>query len=178
MANVFDLPTENCEKDILAPEVPCATHNMCVANLDQRIYRIAQELTRQQSARVTGMTDADKARFDQYYDELIQFANSAGGNPQDFHWLIQLPLAEMIDVIPPVENETINAAVTYLLGADLNLRVSQSTRLNDGLLPQDLEDFVNAINKSKQMLDEGFASSFNPMDMPQSSPSAPIRTPA
>ncbi len=177
MANTFDLPTEDCEKVIVAPEVPCATHNMCVQNLDQRIYRIAQELTRQQSARATGMLDFDKARFDQYYTELLNFANAAGQNPQDFHWLILLPLAPMIDNLPPVENETINAAVTYLLGADLNLRVAQSTRLNDGLLPQDLEDFVNAVNKSKQMLDDGFSSNFNPMDMPQSSPSAGIRTP-
>ncbi|MDJ0792468.1 MAG: hypothetical protein QNJ71_11280 [Acidimicrobiia bacterium] len=178
MANTFDLPTEGCETQIVAPNMPCATHNLCVLGLDQRIYRMAQELTKQQSARVTGIMEKDKARFDQYYTELLGFANAAGNNPQDFHYLVEYSLAPMINELPPVENESINAVMGYLLGADLNLRVSQSTRLNDGLLPQDLEDFTDAVNKSKELLDTAFGSTLNPMDMPQSAPSQPVRTPS
>ena len=178
MANTFDLPTEGCESQIVAPDVPCATHNLCVLGLDQRIYRLAQELNKQQSARITGLMDKDKARYDQYYDELLGFAATAGTDPQDFHWLVQYKLAPLIDELPPVENEAINTVLGYLLGADLNLRISQSTRLNDGLLPQDLEDFNDAVNKSKSLLDTAFGSALNPMDRPQSSPSQPVRTPA
>lgn len=173
MANTMDLPTEGCETRVVAPEVPCATHNACVLNIDNLIYRIAQELTRNQTSRVTAFSVDDKERMDAYWVKLQNLVNHCADSIMDFHWLVEWRLAPMISTLPPVENDTINAALTYLLGADMNLRISQSTRLNDGLLPQDKKDFVDASTKAKELIDLMYETA-NPTDMPQSSPSQAI----
>jgi len=175
---VGELPTEGCEGTaVVAPGVPCATHNLVVKELDARIWRITQELTKNVSARVTAMSAADKARIDSYYAALLAYAATAGNSMLDFHWLIDMELTDILGIQMPVENEAINAALRYLMGADLNLRISQSARINDGLLEQDYQDFVDAVLKSKAVLDEAFLSEFNPLDMPQSNPRQEVVNP-
>ncbi len=176
MTNTWDLPTEGCESQIIAPDVPCATHNVCVLGIDNRIYRIVQELIKNQSSRVTAMSQDDKTRIDQFYDELLEYINVTGDSLSDFHYLIQLALTDLLEIVINTENETVNSALHYLVGADINLRVCQSTRLNDGLLAQDKNDLVNAINKSKSVID-GMFQAFNPIDMPQSNPRVPVVQP-
>ena len=172
-----ELPTEGCEGNaIVAPGVPCATHNLCVLGVDQRIYRMTIEMTQSVSGRVSGMSQDDKDRIDSYYAELLDYANNAGGNMMDFHYLADMTLTDLISIQMPTDNDGINTAVQYLLGADINLRVSASSRLNDGILPTDLNDFVMAVEKSRDLLDHIF-NTFNPMDYPQSNPHQPVATP-
>ena len=176
MANSFGLPTEGCENRIVAPEVPCATHNICVWNIDSRISRILQELTRNVSSRVVGFTADDKARIDSYYVELLDFINTSTANILDLHYLVEFKLVDISLIATQVENEAVNSALAYLLGADINLRISQSTRMNDSLLESDKTDLVDAINKSKAVIDS-FYTNHNPMDMPQSNPTEDVVMP-
>ncbi len=165
-----ELPTEGCSGNtIVAPGVPCATNNLCVLGIDERIWRITQELTKNVSARVTAFSVDDKTRIDSYYQALLSYAQDAGSDFLDLHYLAEFTLTDLVAIQVPVENEAINAAVQYLLGADINLRISQSSRINDGMLPTDLQDFVQAVNKSKRLIDAAF-DNFNPIDMPQSNP--------
>ncbi len=171
------LKTEGCSGVVVeAPGIPCETHNLCVLGIDERIWRITQELTKNVSARVTAMSDDDKARVDSYYAALLDYTDLAGDSMMDFAYLARFTLTDLMGIQLPVENEAINAALQYLLGADMNLRASQSGRLNDGLLAQDKNDLVNAINKSKAMIDNAFTG-HNPMDMPQSNPRRDVVTP-
>ena len=172
-----ELPTEGCEGNaIVAPGVPCATHNLCVLGVDQRIYRMTIEMTQSVSGRVSGMSADDKQRIDSYYAELIDYANNAGATLMDFHYLADMALTDLISIQLPTDNDGINTACQYLLGADINLRVSASSRLNDGILATDLKDFTDAVNKSKDLLDHIY-NNYNPMDYPQSNPSQPVATP-
>lgn len=176
MANTWDLPTEDCTNQIVAPEVPCATHNLCVLGIDQRILRIVQELTRNQSSRITGISADDFERIESYYAELLDFIAKTANTIMDFHYLVQFKLTELVENVPRAENEALNSALQYLLGADINLRVSQSTRLNDGLLETDQKDLVDAINKSLEII-RSFNTAFNPLDQPQSNPQTSVIMP-
>ncbi len=177
MAETMDLPTEGCDTKVVAPDVPCATHNVAVVSIDNQIYRIAQELTRNQTSRVTAFSADDKARIDSYYAKLLDLIDLCGDTLMDYHWLVQWQLAPLINTLDAVENDTINSAMAYLLGADMNLRVCQSTRLNDGLLAEDKKDLVDAVNKSKSLID-AMAENYNPHDMPQSAPSRGVVNPS
>jgi len=172
-----ELKTTGCEGNTIeAPGVPCETHNLCVLGIDERVWRITQEMTKNVSARVTAMSSDDKDRIDSYYDALLTYCDLAGDSMMDFAYLARFSLTDLMGIQLPVENEAINAALQYLLGADMNLRASQSGRLNDGLLAQDKNDFVNAVLKSKAMVDSAYAN-FNPIDMPQSNPRRDVVTP-
>ena len=179
MPNTYDLPTDpdNCPSGVVSPSMPCATHNVAVTVIDSYIFRITQEMTKNVSARVTGFSADDKTRMDAFYNELLAKIDELGDTIMDFHGLIFWPLSDLASVQVPVENETINGSLSYLLNADYNLRVSQSARLNDGLLATDKKDLVDAIEKSKLLVDNFYERS-NPLDMPQSNPRAPVVTPS
>ena len=179
MANTYSLPTDpaECEGAIVAPGMPCATFNVGIMGIDSRIFRMTQEMTKNISSRVTGFSEDDKQRIDSYYEELVTFVGLVGNSISDFHGLIQWPLSDIREVQTPVENETVNAALSYLWGADYNLRISQSARLNDGILETDQKDLLDAIAKSKALID-AFYTSYNPMDLPQSAPRANVVQPA
>lgn len=167
MANSSQLPTEGCETKILAPETPCATRNLCVQQIDARIYRMVQELVAQTSGRVTGFTADDKTRIDQFYSNLLRFIEDVGNTVSDWKFFIEYKLEDIADVVINVQNETINSAVMYLVAADINLRSSQSTNINDGLLPTEKTDLVDAVNKSQTIVNSFFAE--NPyIDAPNS----------
>lgn len=178
MPNTYDLPTDpsECEGGIVSPGLPCATHNVGIQIIDAQVYRISQEMTKNQSSRVTAFSPDDKERIDSFYDDLLAIIERVGNSISDFHGLIFWPLTDIVSVQMPVENEHVNAALAYLLNADFNMRISQSARLNDGLLASDKQDLVDAVNKSKTMVDE-FYTTFNPMDMPQSNPRQPVVSP-
>lgn len=171
------LKTEGCVGNTIeAPGVPCETHNLCVLGVDERIWRITQELVKNVSARVTAMSPMDKERIDSYYVALQSYIELAANDMQDFHYLARFTLTDLLGIQQPVENESINAALQYLLAADMNLRTSPSGRLNDGLLEPDRLDLVNAVNKSKAMVDKAYTD-HNPTDMPQSNPRRDIINP-
>ena len=178
MPNTLDLPTnpEDCQGRIVSPDLPCATHNVAVQIIDARIYRITQELTKNQSSRVTGFSADDKERIDAYFADLLRVISEVGDTIMDFHGLLFWPLADIQGVQVPVENETVNACLSYLLNGDYNLRVSQSSRLNDGLLQTDKKDLVDAVNKAKLLVDQFFDNA-NPLDQPQSNPRQPVVSP-
>ena len=179
MPNTYDLPTnpEECQGQIISPDLPCATHNVCVQAIDNRIFRITQELTKNQSSRVTAFSNDDVTRINSYYDDLLRLVDIAGDSIADFHGLLFWPLSDLQSIQAPVENETVNTALSYLLNTDYNLRISQSARLNDGLLPQDKTDLVDAVNKSKSIIDD-FVANSNPLDQPQSSPRENVSKPS
>ncbi len=172
------LKTENCsETEIEAPGIPCETHNICVWGVDERIWRMTQEMTKTVSARVSGITDDDKERWDSYYVELLEYIDVSTQTVMDFHYLARFPLTNLVGIQIPVENEAINSALHYLLAADMNLRASPSGRLNDSLLAPDKKDLVDAIVKSKSLVDTAYANS-NPLDQPQSNPRRDVATPS
>ncbi len=172
-----ELPTTGCEgTSIVAPAVPCATYNLSVLSIDQQVYRMVQEMQRSQSSRVTAYSLDDKERIDSYYAQLVAIVNQTGSTIMDYHGLIQYELSPLLDTIHKVENEATNTALQYLVSGVANLRISQSARLNDGLLPNDMEDFLDIVAKSKLILDDLY-NSFNPVDMPQSNPSQGVTTP-
>jgi hypothetical protein len=158
------------------PEVPSCTHNVLVQSVDRRMHRIITELQRQVSGRVTALTADDKERIDQMYAWLLNHIEVGTASIMDFHYLTTFQLVPYEMHQPVVENSAVNSAVNYLVGANANIRISQSTRINDGMIDVDKKDLVDAINKSKTILDEEFAL-FNPLDLPQSSPSAAVATP-
>lgn len=176
MANTFDLPTEGCTDRIVAPETPCATHNLVVWNVDSRVRRIIEELTRNVSSRIVGFTPDDKERIDAMFAELLRFINQSTTDILDLHYLAEFKLTDISLIAVTVENETVNSALAYLIGANINLRMSQSTRMNDSLLEFDKKDLIDAINKAKRLID-GFWENDNPMDLPQSNPSQPVQDP-
>lgn len=179
MPNTYTLPTDpsECAGGIVSPDAPCATFNVAVQIIDSKIYRITQELTKNVSSRVTAFSADDVERISSYYDELLRVIGEVGGSISDVHGLIQWPLASLTEIQVPVENEAANAALAYLWTGDYNLRVSQSSRINDGLLATDKKDLEDLVNKSRQQID-GFVASSNPMDMPQSNPRQPVISPA
>lgn len=178
MPNTYDLPTDpaECEGGIVSPGLPCATHNVGCQIIDSHIYRITQEMTKNQSSRVTAFSPDDKERIDSFYEDLLAIIERVGNSISDFHGLIFWPLTDIAGIQLPVENENVNAALAYLLNADFNMRISQSARLNDGILESDKKDLVDAVEKSRTMIDQ-FYTSFNPMDMPQSNPREAVVNP-
>ena len=121
MPNTWDLPTEGCENTMVAPGVPCATHNLCILGIDQRMNRIIQELTRSVSGRVTAMSPDDKGRLDQYYANLMTFITLTGSTFTDFHFLAQFKLTDLLSEAIRTENEAINSSLQYLVGANINM---------------------------------------------------------
>lgn len=178
MAAILDLPTEGCESAIIAPDVPCATHNVLVQALDTIIARVVQELIKAQSGRVTAMKPTDYERYMSYFKKIKDITNAYGSNEGiDSHYLIQLKLQPLDILVQRTENDDINLAVNYLLSADITLRISQSSRLNDGMISHDKQDFLEAIKKAETVIDNAFQVG-NPMDMPQSSPSTDVVIPS
>jgi len=172
------LKTEGCtESSIEAPGVPCETHNLCVWGIDERIWRMTQEMTKGVSARVSGLSPDDKERMDSYYEELVAYINLAADSFMDFHYLARFPLTNLVGIQIPVENEAINSALHYLLAADMNLRASPSGRINDGLLAPDKKDLIDAVAKSKSFVEQAY-NDFNPLDQPQSNPRREVVTPS
>jgi len=177
MANTFDLPVTGCETSIVAPDVPCATHNLLIQNLDVQIYRTIEELIRAQSGRVTGMRATDHARYMSYFAKIKDNVNRYGNDEGiDSHYLVILKLTDINLMVEKTENDDVNLAVSYLLSAAITLRISQSTRLNDGMKIHDKEDFLEAIDKAEAVIDNSFQVA-NPMDMPQSSPRTDVINP-
>ena len=178
MASTTDLPTEGCESKIVAPDVPCATHNVLIQALDIQIYRMIQELTKSQSGRVTAMKPTDHARFMKYFEKIIDMVNAFGNDEGiDSHYLVELKLTDLNILVQRVENDEVNLAASYLLSAAITLRISQSSRLNDGMIAPDREDFLEALKKAQAVLDNSFQN-FNPQDMPQSTPRDPVAIPS
>lgn len=177
MANITNLPTEDCNTAIVAPDVPCATHNVLVQALDTLIYRTIEELIKAQSGRVTAMKPADHVRYMSYFSKIADTVNRYGNNEGiDSHYLVNLKLTDLELLVQRTENDDINLAASYLTSAAITLRISQSSRLNDGMISHDAEDFLEAIKKAEAVIDNAFKVN-NPMDMPQSSPGTDVVIP-
>ena len=162
--NKYDLPTDpaECRDAVLAPQIPCATHNVGVRAIDSQIYRICQELTKNQSSRLTAFTPDDIERINRYYDNLVRVVDQVSASIADYHFLLMYSLTDLASVVWDVENETVNNALSYLVSADYNMRLSQSARLNDGMISTDKQDLLDAIAKSKTFIDS-FTAESNPI---------------
>lgn len=179
MSNTYSLPTDpaDCAGGVVAPGIPCASHNLAVQIIDSKIYRMTQELTQCVSSRVTAIGADDKARIDAAFDDLYRVIDIAADTVTDSHGLLNWTLTDLEAVQMPVENEAINSATSYMMLGDYGLRISQSARINDGILADDKADLVGAMQKAQNGINDFFDNS-NPMDMPQSSPRKPVSVPS
>ena len=153
---------------IIAPEVPTNTHNLSVKYIDQVMFRIANEMVRSVSARATAISVDDAGKYTSYFKYLREVIETTSAEVTDFHYYAVMPLEDFTQILAVVENPAVNASVNQLVGSDVNLRISQSNRINDGLLPKDKEDLIAAILKAEKYL-VAFQQS-NPLDMNHSSP--------
>jgi len=164
------------DQTVIAPTVPTTTNNMSVQILDNAVYRICKELSRMVSARMTSITDDDKARCDQFFAWLFRLIETTTATTSDFHYLATMPLRDFNEATALVENTSFQAAQNHLVAAMVNLRISPSGRANDSLTPQDKTDFVNAVKKAQTYVDE-FHGQDNPLDLNQSAPDKPVVDP-
>jgi len=161
---------------VVAPEVPTNTHNLSVRNIDLALFRVTQEMTMMVSARATAITEDDKGKIDSYFAWLNNLVTTTTASVSDFHYNAVMPLSDIDSVVVQIENPAIQASVNQLLGANVNLRISQSNRLNDSLTPKDKDDLVHALAKAETYIDDFFTVD-NPLDMNQSSPYAAVVAP-
>jgi len=161
---------------IVAPTVPTNTANIAVRNIDIAMHRMMIEMTRIVSARATAFSDDDIAKIGKMYAWLENTIDTASASISDFHYWAEMPLTDIRATVIPTENPAIENAVLQMMGANVNLRISQSNRLNDGLTPADLTDLKEAIAKSKTYVDT-FVASDNPLDLSHSNPYVPVVEP-
>jgi len=175
----FAADGEQCDQaaGIIAPEVPCVVANADVDSLDEQIFRLMAELTRSESGRVSAIGDQDYGRIMSYFDRLAVKANEYAHFKGDGKVLIMWPLMDLSQSLVMTENSALNEANKALLQADYSLRVSESARMNDGLLSHDHADFMDLIAKARRQV-ESFYTGSNPTDYPQSSPRTEIVEPA
>ena len=163
-------------QSVISPVVPDKTSNGTVREIDEQIYRVAQEMTMMVSSRMTAITEDDKEKIDAYFVWLNRKLKTATTSITDFHFLAEMPLLNMTNITVGIENPAIQSAVQHLLLADVNLRTSQSNRLNDGLMPADKDDLSAAYAKAETYIVD-FMGSDNPLDMSHSSPHEPVVVP-
>lgn len=176
---VQTLPTDpaECEALSIHPEIPCATNNTSIKNTDALIFRALHEMQRLDSARVQAFGEQDLARINAYYDNILTTFSVLADNQTDSKCLIPYPLPDLLVTFTEVENAVINAGIRYLIMADYGLRVSESGRLNDRILPHDRDDFVLAIEKGRTVM-AAFVQNDNPLESPHSTPSRGVVLPS
>jgi len=169
-------PLSTFAQTIVAPTVPTNTANIAVRNIDIAMHRMMIEMTRIVSARATAFSADDVTKISKMYAWLDNTIDTASASISDFHYWAEMPLTNIAEAVIPTENTAIENAVLQLMGANVNMRISQSNRLNDGLTPADLADLKDAIAKSKTYVDN-FVATDNPLDLSHSNPYVPVVEP-
>jgi len=162
--------------EIVAPEVPVSSNNIDVRIIDDSIYRTILELNAMVSARVAAVSPDDLERIKAHFAWMSNVVATATSSISDTHFLASVPLSDIESTVVPLENGAIQACVGHLLAADVNLRVSQSSRINSSLLDTDRADLLDVYAKALRYVTD-FAASDNPLDRNRMSPRVQIVLP-
>jgi hypothetical protein len=175
-ALIIGLPAWGQGTTVVAPTVPTNTANLAIKNIDMALYRMTIEMTRMVSSRAAAISPDDKERIDSLFDWVNNTIQTSTATISDWHFLVSTPLTDFTAVIAPVENPALMNAINQLLGCDVNMRISASSRINDGMLAQDKQDLVDGIAKAQSYINS-FYTEDNPLGLMQVMPRIPVVEP-
>lgn len=145
--------------------------NSDVLLITQKVNRFIEEMTRSQSANVSGLTPADKARLLSYTAALKDL----------LAWITTQPLLDLpethprayeLEPFPPVpepENDDLGNVVRLFEALRTEMVNSQSARLAGTLNKHDVARFEAIVVKIENFV-SGYIDKAEPLDFPESSP--------
>ena len=157
---------------------PTSTRNHDIFGIYNRLNRFIEEMFKSVSSGVSQMNSFDQARLQKYIDNIRGFVA----------WVIGQPSLDLPETAPReyqlvgaptialVESEEVNDIMNMLTVARDEIINSQSSRNPAGLIPFDEARFSAVINKIEAFL-KTYVSTLTPLDLPESSPQAPISGP-
>ncbi len=148
------------------------THNHDVRMVHNEYCRYIEEVQKAQSANLSMIRDADKARLLTYLDRMVQILDWIVAQPQ-----VDLPEShpdayELVEFPPlvKVENESLNMLATLMDLARKENANSSSSRAPSGMVSFDEGRQRQYISKMRNLL--VMSDSISPVDFPESSPRA------
>lgn len=157
----------------MSENFPVEVFNHDVVMLYDKVSRFHVELSKSQSAPVSGMIGPDQIRLQSYIADIRAIVAWIQSNP-----VLDMPETHprpyKLEVFPEevnVENESINAILRLIRAAAVELVNSQSSRYASRLQPFDQQRFDQIIDKIEAFLVtyiQGAATV--PLDIPESSP--------
>ena len=152
------------------------TLNMDLVGLWNRINRYIVEVQKSQSANVSLTLESDLIRYKSYFSALRFLIAHVDSDPR-----LDLPETNPIEyvvreapVLQDLENENCVHVALLLATVRQELLLSQSSRLSTGLIAFDKDRFMAGVAKAESYL-ENYVEKATPLDMPESSPRAPIQ---
>lgn len=151
------------------------TYNTDVYGIVRRINRFIEEICKSVSSNVSGTNQFDAARGASYVAAVRSYAAWVTGQPaldlpETAPRSTPLPVSP---VVPVMENDSMMDLATLLELARDEIVGSQSSRLGAGLLPADLKRLIAILDKADAFL-SGYVATVDPLDVPESSPMAPM----
>lgn len=149
--------------------------NHDVAGLCHRINRYAFETKKSQSANVSSFSEFEAERLRSYLNALRTYHS----------WVMEQPLLDLPESAPEdvfvrdfpekedLENESASDLYQLLKLMYVELVNSQSARLASGLMSHDSKRFTALVDKAENFLNS-YVSEVAPLDLPESSPRAPM----
>lgn len=156
----------------MSENFPEAVFNHDVVWLYDLLRRFHTELSRSQSAPVSGMIEPDQIRLESYLKTIRDAIT----------WIQASPILDMPETHPRpypleafpeevnVENESLNVILRLTRASAVELSNSQSARYSSRLQPFDEKRFLDLINKVDTFLNNFIRAQSVPIDIPESSP--------
>ena len=153
-------------------------YNDNVAGLWDRLNRFIVELVRSTSSNITEFADADVKRLKSYLNELTGYID----------WIVSAPAMDYPEthpkgrtlleppLVPAISNPMVNDALFLLQRLRGELVSSESARRASGLTGFDEARARAVIARTESFL-EDYVAKFTPLDLPESSPKAPMTGP-
>lgn len=145
--------------------------NHDVLLIAQGVNRYIDEMAHSQSANVSGLTPADKARLLSYTAALRRLRDWVQAQP-----ILDLPEThprqfelEADPVVPEIENDAIAQIIRLFEAARIELVNSASARMASRLVPHD-EARLTAIIEKIDSFVTSYIDPSEPLDLPESSP--------
>jgi hypothetical protein len=154
------------------------TYNQDVVGLTERIDDFTYEMMKSQSSNVHDVSEFDQERLLAYINAVNVYMDWIEGQPQldlpeTSPKLYPLPAPpELLDI----ENSAVKDVVRLWTTMRGELVSSQSARRATGLLSFDSKRIRAVVNKLSAFLTD-YISKVQPIDMPESSPEAPVTGP-
>jgi hypothetical protein len=154
------------------------TYNHDIVGLYNRINRFIREAMKQQSSNVSQINAFDQTRLKSYLSAIRFYHDHVQGAPD-----LDLPetsprLYELRDLpeVVDMENESLADICRLLeLGRD-ELTMSQSARIGSKLISFDSVRLLQIVGKCENFM-SAYVANATPLDLPESSPRAPITGP-
>lgn len=145
--------------------------NHDVVLMVQQLNRYIEELMRSQSANVSGLTPADRARLMSYLSAMRKLRSWVQSQP-----ILDLPEThprqhelEPFPVVPDIENDAVAAIIRLLEAARTELVNSASARQASTLLKADEVRLTALVDKVEKFVVD-YIDEAEPLDLPESSP--------